>query len=234
MLLRRTLHACRHQRYLFSAYQKEFEASINNPEKFWGERAKKINWSKPPSISLDSSKAPVYRWFPDATLNITKLCLDDNLERGDGKQVAYYYESPVTNTTDTITFERMHSRVSKLAHSLSRDFKVKKGDRVIIYMPMIEEAIVAMLACARIGAVHSVVFGGFSAEELGYRISDTDAKLIITATAGKEPNRIIKYKPIVDEAIKISGATGVQTIVFRRAIQPDFDKKSNDHDYSEV
>jgi len=88
---------------------------------------------------------------------------------------------------------------------MSRDFKVVKGDRVIVYMPMIEEAIIAMLACARVGAVHSVVFGGFSAEELGYRIKDTDAKLIITATAGKEPNRIIKYKPIVDEAIKLSG-----------------------------
>lgn len=185
MLLRRSLRALQTHSYPFSVYQKEWEASINDPQKFWGNRAKRLNWTKPPTIVLDSSKAPFYRWFPDGTLNITKMCLDDNLERGDGNEVAYYYESPLTNTTDVITYARLQKRVSKFAHALSRDFNVEKGDKVIIYMPMIEEAIVAMLACARIGAVHSVVFGGFSAEELGYRIADTDARLIITATAGK-------------------------------------------------
>ena len=181
------------------AYRKTYDASVRDPEGFWGEAAKDIDWITPPTKVLDDSNPPFYRWFPDATLNTCFNALDRHIEaRGD--QVAIHYDSPVTGTKRSYTYAAVLAEVKRLAGAL-KGAGVTKGDRVVCYMPMVPEAVFAMLACARIGAVHSVVFGGFAPAELAARIDDAKPKVILSASCGIEPSRVVAYKPFLDEAI---------------------------------
>ena len=171
------------------AYRKTYDASVRDPEAFWGEAAKDIDWITPPTKVLDDSNAPFYRWFPDATLNTCFNALDRHVaERGD--QVAIHYDSPVTGTKRSYTYAEVLAQVQRLAGAL-KGAGVVKGDRVVCYMPMVPEAVFAMLACARIGAVHSVVFGGFAPAELAARIDDAQPKVILSASCGIEPSRVV-------------------------------------------
>ena len=167
------------------------------------EQAQAIDWVKPPSKALDDSKAPLYQWFTDAEVNTCYNAVDRHVENGRADQAAIIYDSPITDTKSTITFSELKDQVASLAGALSEK-GITKGDRVIIYMPMVPEAMVAMLACARIGAIHSVVFGGFAANELAVRIDDATPKAIIAASCGLEPNRVVAYKPLLDGAIELA------------------------------
>ncbi|MEL7116325.1 MAG: AMP-binding protein, partial [Pseudomonadota bacterium] len=171
-----------------------------DPEAFWAEAAEAVDWTKAPVKVLDDSKAPLYTWFADAEGNTCYNAVDRHVEAGRGDQAAIIHDSPVTDSKTTITYSELQDRVSRLAGVLSAR-GVVKGDRVVIYMPMIPEAVEAMLACARIGAVHSVVFGGFAAHELAVRINDATPKAIISASCGIEGARVIAYKPLLDDAI---------------------------------
>ncbi len=174
-----------------------------NPEAFWMQAASKIDWVKPPSKALDASRAPLYEWFTDATVNTCWNAVDRHVLAGRGDQLAIIHDSPVTRTKHAITYAELQTRVASLAGAL-RAKGVNKGDRVIIYMPMVPEALEAMLACARLGAIHSVVFGGFAAAELAVRIDDCTPKAIIAASCGIEPSRVIHYKPLLDAAIDMA------------------------------
>jgi propionyl-CoA synthetase len=178
---------------VYSNWQKD-------PEGFWMEQAKAIDWVTAPVKALDDSKAPIYSWFADAEVNTCYNAVDRHVAAGRGDQAAVIYDSPVTDTKRTITYAQLLDHVSSLAGAL-RAKGVEKGDRVIIYMPMVPEALMAMLACARLGAVHSVVFGGFAAHELAVRINDATPKAIIAGSCGIEPGRVVKYKPLLDAAI---------------------------------
>ncbi|MDX8351135.1 propionate-CoA ligase PrpE [Cognatiyoonia sp. IB215182] len=187
----------------------------NDPEGFWLEQAKAIDWVKPPSKALDDSKAPLYRWFTDAEVNTCYNAVDRHVENGRGDQAAIIYDSPVTNTKRQITYAELQTRVASLAGAL-RAKGIEKGDRVIIYMPMIPEALEAMLACARLGAIHSVVFGGFAANELAVRIDDATPKAIIAGSCGIEPGRVVHYKPLLDEAIDLASHKPDFCVIFQR------------------
>lgn len=186
-----------------STYRETFDRSIHHPEQFWLEAAQGIDWVKPPSVALDDSRAPIYRWFPDGELNTCFNAVDRHVEAGRGNQVAIRYDSPVTDTQADITYGDLLERVRKFAGALASK-GVAHGDRVLLYLPMIPEAIVAMLACARLGAVHSVVFGGFAPSELAARIDDCTPKVVVTASGGVEPKRRIEYLPAVAEALGLS------------------------------
>ncbi len=186
-----------------------------DPLAFWAKEAQGVDWIKPPEQILDDSDAPFYRWFPDAECNTCYNAVDRHVEAGRGDQPAIIHDSPVTESKTTITYAQLLDRVSKVASVLSQR-GVRKGDRVIIYMPMIPEALVAMLACARIGAVHSVVFGGFAAHELAVRITDATPKAILSASCGIEGSRIIEYKPLLDEAIEQAETKPEFTLILQR------------------
>jgi len=160
-----------------------------------------INWTKFPKTILDDSDQYMYKWFPDGEMNICYNAIDRHLAVGDGENIALSYFCAYTDEKRQYTFNDLHENVGKLATMLKEKFGIKCGDRVLIYMPMIPEAAFSMLACARIGAIHSVVFGGFAAKELVNRIEDSKSKLIITCSAGIEPKKVIKYSPIIDEAL---------------------------------
>jgi propionyl-CoA synthetase len=177
--------------------------SLADPHGFWGRAAKAIHWTKPPQRTLDDSRAPFYRWYPDGELNTCYNALDRHVESGRADQLALIYDSPVTGHVERFTFRALRDLVARFAGALAAQ-GVVKGDRVILYMPMIPEAVVAMLACARLGAVHSVVFGGFAAHELATRIDDAQPKLLVCASCGIEAARIIPYKPLLDEAIALA------------------------------
>ncbi|HEX2705659.1 MAG TPA: AMP-binding protein [Candidatus Lustribacter sp.] len=181
-------------------YAQVYAASIDDPETFWGDAAKDIDWITPPTRVLDASRPPFYRWFPGATLNTCFNALDRHVEAGRGGQVALCYDSPVTGTKRAYTYAEVLAEVRRLAGALA-GAGVGKGDRVVVYMPMVPEAAFAMLACARIGAIHSVVFGGFAPAELAARIDDAQPKLILSASCGIEPSRVVPYKPFLDEGI---------------------------------
>ena len=184
------------------AYRQSYDASISDPQSFWGAAAQDIDWITPPTQVLDDSNPPFYRWFPGATLNTCYNALDRHIaERGD--QVAIHYDSPVTGNKASYTYAEVLGQVRRLAGALA-GAGVVKGDRVVVYMPMVPEAVFAMLACARIGAVHSVVFGGFAPAELAARIDDAKPKVILSASCGIEPNRVVPYKPFLDEGIERS------------------------------
>jgi len=183
-----------------SAYDEIYQESLNNPEKFWGSAAEHIHWYKKWDKVLDDSNAPYYRWFTGGELNTCYNALDVHVENGRADQAALIYDSPITDTQRTYTYRELRDEVARFAGMLAEK-GVKKGDRVIIYLPMIPEAAISMLACARLGAVHSVVFGGFAANELAVRIDDAQPKVIVTASCGIEPGRIVEYKPLLDEAI---------------------------------
>ena len=184
-----------------SRYAQEFDRSLSDPEGFWGDAAKMIDWYQPPTQVLDRSRPPFYRWFAGGVLNTCFNAVDRHVRDGRGDQAALIYDSPVTGSQRTYTYTELLDEVARFAGVL-RGLGVGKGDRVIVYMPMIPEALIAMLACARIGAVHSVVFGGFAAPELATRIDDATPKVIVSASCGIEVSRIIEYKPILDRAIE--------------------------------
>jgi propionyl-CoA synthetase len=196
-------------------YFEAHERSIKDPNGFWGEVAEDCHWYKKWDKVLDDSKKPFYRWFTGAQLNTCYNALDYHIESGRGDQAAMIYDSPVTDTIKQYSYSQLRDEVAKFAGVLSAQ-GVHKGDRVIIYMPMIPEAVIAMLACARIGAVHSVVFGGFAAKELAVRIEDAKPKVIVSASCGIEVKRIIPYKPLLDGAINMSKTKPAKCIIFQR------------------
>ena len=211
----------------YSAFYKD---SIVNPEHFWKSQANQLAWYKAPETILSKDKYDYNQWFEDGKLNMSYLCIDKHIEDGFGRQNAIIYDSPVTNTKEIITFNRLHKEVSKLAGAL-KEIGLKKGDTAIIYMPMIPQAVYAMLACARIGVIHSVVFGRFAPNELAIRIDDCKPKVILTASSGIEIDRIIPYKPYVDEAIKLAQHKPSSVIFFQRHLGADAPGKPYDIDY---
>jgi propionyl-CoA synthetase len=197
------------------SYAEVYSRWQDDPEGFWMEAAKEIDWNRPPSRALNADKAPLYSWFDDGMVNTCWNAVDRHVEAGRGAQTAIIYDSPITQTKHKISYAELRSRVSRLAGAL-RAKGVDKGDRVIIYMPMVPEALEAMLACARIGAVHSVVFGGFAANELAVRIDDCQPKAIIAASCGIEPGRVVHYKPLLDGALELASHRPEFCVIFQR------------------
>ena len=198
-----------------SAYDKEYQWAQTDPESFWKTQSEQIEWFKKPQTILEKDENGIERWFPDGELNTCWLALDAHCEKGRGDKTALIYDSPVTNTKQQYTYTELKERVAKVAGMLVAR-GVGKGDRVVIYMPMIPEAAMAMLACARIGAIHSVVFGGFAPNELAVRIEDAEPKAILTASCGIEINKVLTYKPLVDRAIMDSRWKPESVFVFQR------------------
>ena len=198
-------------------YKSVYNQWRNDPEKYWQNLANDISWKVFPKTILNKKTEYLYEWFPDGILNTCYNAVDKNIVEGRGNQVAIYYESPITNSKSKITYNDLRDKVSKFAGGLKK-LNIEKGDRVIIYMPMVPEAIIAMLAVARLGAVHSVVFGGFASKELAVRIDDCKPKLIISASCGFEPNRVVKYKPLLNEALNIANHKVSDCIIYQRNI----------------
>jgi propionyl-CoA synthetase len=198
-----------------NAYQSAFDRSIRDPEGFWGQAAEDIHWVKRWDKVLDGGNLPFYRWFVGGRLNTCYNALDYHIEQGRGEQAALIYDSPVTDTIRTYTYNQLRDETARFAGAL-KGLGVQKGDRVIVYMPMVPEAAIAMLACARIGAVHSVVFGGFAAKELATRINDARPKVIVTASCGIEVKKIIAYKPLLDGAIEMAQSKPQKCIILQR------------------
>lgn len=211
-------------------YTEFYAKSIDNAEEFWEEQAHQIKWFKTPNTILSKDENDYPLWFKDGELNASYLALDKHIEDGFGDEVAIIYDSPVTQTIRQITFHEAKTEVAKLAGGLL-SLGVEKGDTVIIYMPMIPQAVYAMLACARIGATHSVVFGGFSPNELAIRIDDCQPKVILTASSGIEIDRLIAYKPLVDEAMELSEHKPLNVVVFNRKLGARIPFKKYDIDY---
>lgn len=182
-------------------YRSFYRQSIEDKENFWAAQARRIHWFREPSVILSQNEKGFYRWFADGELNLCWLCLDEQVNQGRGEQTALLYDSPVSHTKQSFTYFALLDKVSRFAGGLLQ-LGISKGDTVVIYMPMIPEAVIAMLACARIGAIHSVVFGGFAPHELAMRIDDAHPKAIISASYGIEFDKIIPYKPLVDRAIE--------------------------------
>ena len=212
------------------SYQEFYNRSIQNPTKFWKEHAQNLAWYREPQNILSENEDGYHQWFTDGKLNLSYLCIDKHIEDGYGRQNAMIYDSPVTNTKEIITYNRLYKEVSQLAGVL-KEIGLKKGDTAIIYMPMIPQAVYAMLACARIGVIHSVVFGGFAPHELAIRIDDCKPKVILTASSGIEIDRIIPYKPYVDEAIKLAEHKPNSVIIYQRHLGADTPGKPYDIDY---
>src|SRR5258708_14178469 len=201
-----------------SRYHEVHARSMADPEGFWAEAAAEIDWIEPAKKIFDPSMGPYGRWFTGAVVNTCYNALDRHVADGRADQVALIHDSPLANTVTKLTYSELLKEVQALA-AIMQDFGVAHGDRVILYMPMVSEAVVAMLACARIGAVHSVVFGGFAAKELATRIEDAKPKLIFSASCGLEPGRIVQYKPLLDEAIKLSSVKPEGCILLHRPHQ---------------
>jgi propionyl-CoA synthetase len=197
------------------AYAEQFRRSLDDPTGFWGDAAKAVDWVTEPAIVLDDSRAPFVKWFPDGVLNTCHNALDRHVEGGRGDQTALIYDSPVTGTQARFTYTELRDQVARFGGVL-RNLGVGKGDRVVIYMPMVPEAVVAMLACARIGAVHSVVFGGFAPRELAARIDDAQPKVIVAASCGIEPTRVVEYKPMIEAAVEIAAHKPEACVVLQR------------------
>lgn len=196
-------------------YEATYAAAKNDPEGFWGRIAEGIDWIKPWDKVIDDSRKPFYRWFTGGVLNTCYNCVDRHVENGRGDQLALVFDSPLTGTTRKISYRELQDLTARYAGAL-RDMGVAKGDTVIIYMPMVPEAIIAMLACARIGAVHSVVFGGFAAPELAKRVVDAKPKVVLSASCGLLPGRTVPYKPLLDEALRIAGAADTPCLILQR------------------
>jgi propionyl-CoA synthetase len=215
------------------AYAEACRRALDDPEGFWGDAAAAIDWDRPWDRVLDDSNAPLYRWFAGGRLNTCHNALDRHVAAGHGDRVALIYDSPVTGTVQRFTYAALTDRVARFAGAM-RALGVGPGDRVVIYMPMVPEAVVAMLACARLGAVHSVVFGGFAAPELASRIDDCTPKLVVSASCGIEVARIVAYKPLLDAALDLARHKVPATVILQRpqcaaAMQP-----GRDHDWTEV
>jgi len=196
-------------------YAKAYKKSMEDPQGFWGEAAEDINWIKPWQKVLDDSNKPFYRWFTGGELNTCYNALDRHIIDGRGDQTAIIYDSPVTDTKKKFSYNELRDEVALCAGAL-KNLGVEKGDRVIVYMPMIPEAAIAMLACARIGAVHSVVFGGFASNELAIRIDDAKPKVMISASCGIEGKKVIEYKPLLDKAIDLAKHKPDKNLIYQR------------------
>jgi propionyl-CoA synthetase len=200
-------------------YQAAYERSVRDPAGFWRAAAEAIHWDKPPEEVLDAGTAPIYRWYPGARLNTCHNALDRHVEAGRGEQAALIYDSPVTGTGRTYSYAALRDEVAVFAGALRR-LGVTAGDRVVIYMAMVPEAVIAMLACARLGAVHSVVFGGFGARELAARIDDAQPKVIVASSCGVEPTRVVPYQPMLDAALSEAAHKPQRCVILQRPQQP--------------
>src|ERR1700688_2737503 len=216
-----------------SRYHEVHARSLRDPQGFWGEAAREIDWIEPAKKDFDPSMGLYGRWFAGGVVNTCYNALDRHVASGRADQLALIHDSPLSGSVTKFTYAQMLHEVKTLA-AIMQDFGVAKGDRVILYMPMVPEAMVAMLACARIGAVHSVVFGGFAAKELATRIEDARPKLIFSASCGLEPGRIVHYKPLLDEAIKLSSAKPQACIVLQRPQEGCDLVAGRDHDWAEL
>ena len=220
----------------FGSYIDEYERAKKDPSKFWSEAANELEWFEPPTIGLQKQTDKSYEWFPDGKINTCYNCLDVQINKyGRGSQTALIYDSPLTGAKQKYTYTELLDEVSKFASSLKNDLGVEVGDRVVIYMPMIPQAVIAMLACARIGAVHSVVFGGFASQELASRITDCNPKIVITASVGVEPTRIVEYKPLLEKALELATHNVEKTVVVQREnVHQPCDLGPNDISYTEL
>ena len=214
-------------------YADEYKFSIENPEAFWRAKAEDISWFKFPDKILSKDDNGFYRWYEGGTLNTSYLCLDHHIATGKKDQVALIYDSPVTQTVRKYTYQELLDKVALFA-GLLQSKGISKGDSVVIYMPMVPEAVVAMLACARLGAVHSVVFGGFAPHELALRIDDAQPKAILSASCGIEFDRIIPYKPLVDQALKEAKHRPDYHIIFQRSMHPVSIEGDHEVDWEEA
>jgi len=214
-------------------YKRKYEESLSNPEKFWAKAAEEIQWYKPYMKVLDDSRKPFYRWFSGGELNTCYNAVDYHVEEGRGNQFAIIYDSPLTNTIKKITYQELLFFVSRFAGVLS-SFGLKKGDTVIIYMPTIPEAAMAMLACARIGAIHSVVFGGFAPDELAIRIDDAMPKIVISASCGFNEGGIVEYKPLLDKALEVARYKPEKCIIYQREQAKAPMVRDRDFDWEEI
>jgi propionyl-CoA synthetase len=197
------------------AYQQLFRNSIDDPDGFWGEAARAVFWTREPRRVLDDTNPPCYRWFPDGELNTCANALDRHVLGGRGEQPALIYDSPVSGARRTYTYRELLDETARFAGAL-RSLGVDKGDRVVVYMPMIPEAVIAMLACGRLGAVHSVVFGGFAPHELATRIDDAQPKVVVSASCGIEPSRVVEYKPMLDAALDATAHAPRYCVIVQR------------------
>ncbi len=214
-------------------YAEAFRQSLDDPEGFWGSAVQGIDWYRQPTVALDKSSPPFYRWFADGVLNTCFNAVDRHVRDGRGDQAALIYDSPVTGTCRTFTYRELLDQVARFAGVLS-GLGTGAGDRVIIYMPMIPEAVIAMLACARIGAVHSVVFGGFAAPELAARIDDAGPTVVVSASCGIEVNRVLEYKPILDRAIGLASRQPPSCVILQRPQAPAALTEGRDVDWEQA
>jgi propionyl-CoA synthetase len=214
-----------------SQYAEAYARSLRDPEGFWAEAAREIDWFEPAKKVFDPSEGIYGRWFAGAVCNTCYNALDRHVTNGRANQTALIHDSPLTGTVSRFSYAELLEEVQTLAAVL-RDFGVGKGDRVVIYMPLVPEAVIGMLACARLGAVHSVVFGGFAAKELATRIDDSQPKVILSASCGIEPGRIVKYKPLLDEAIKLARAKPAICIILQRQQETCELIEGRDHDWA--
>jgi propionyl-CoA synthetase len=196
-------------------YEEAFRRSIDDPEGFWGEAAGAVDWYREPARILDDANPPFYRWFAGGELNTCHNALDRHVEGGRAEQPALVYDSPVTGTVRRFTYRELLDQVASFAGVLAR-LGVRKGDRVVVYMPMIPEAVIAMLACARLGAVHSVVFGGFASKELAVRIDDARPRVVVAASCGIEGGRVVEYKPLLDRTLEVCEHQPAACVVVQR------------------
>ncbi|MGU3362092.1 propionyl-CoA synthetase [Methylobacterium sp. M6A4_1b] len=215
------------------SYAEVHAASLRDPEAFWLDAARAIDWASAPTRAFDGAAGAYGRWFPDASLNACHNAVDRHAEGGRGDQAAILYDSPVTGTKRRITYAELRDSVAALAGVL-RDLGVGRGDRVVIYMPMVPEALFGMLACARLGAVHSVVFGGFAANELAIRIEDAAPKVVLAASCGIEPSRVVAYKPLLDAALAASAHKPAACLILQRPQAAADLVPGRDHDWAET
>jgi len=226
--MRHTLHEG-----LRDAYARTYEDAMRDPEWFWGHAAQQLHWDVPPPVVLDRSNPPLYRWFTGGMLNTCYNAIDRHVESGRGEQAAVIYDSPVTGVQRTLSYRELLSEVANFAGVLA-SLGVRQGDRVVIYMPMTAEALIAMYGCARIGAVHSVVFGGFAANELAVRIEDAAPSVIVSASCGIEMSRVVDYKVLLDRALELSAHKPAHVITLQRPQRPCGLVPGRDHDWHEL
>jgi propionyl-CoA synthetase len=214
-------------------YDEVYQRARRDPEGFWAAAAEDIHWDRRWDRVLDATRPPYYRWFPGGRLNTCYNALDVHVDRGRGKQLALIYDSPVTQTVRSFTYFELRDQVARFAGALRRQ-GVAQGDRVIIYMPMVPEAVIAMLACARLGAIHSVVFGGFAPKELATRIDDAKPTLILSASCGIEGSRVIPYKPLLDQAIEMASHKPARCLILQRPMEAARMVPGRDVDWQEA
>ena len=216
-----------------NSYREVHEYSLREPHKFWAAQAEKLVWAKPWDEVLSDREDSIPRWFTGGLINACYNCVDRHVEAGYGEDIALIYESPVTDTSRTLTFAQLKQATARLGGALS-SLGIARGDRVLIYMPNSPEAVIAMLACARIGAIHSVVFGGFAAPELASRIDDAQPKLVLAASCGIEGANVLPYQPILQDAFEIAHHAPSHTIYWQREQHPADLSATNDHDWDQA